>query len=273
MSLSFDHRFQRVHAFDADAHARLVVGGRPLGWLVPAVRAWCAQRDDLALTVRAEGVFVGVADDGYEALSEILGDVSHALREDGLIRTWRDERTAVRVRWEEAALFEVERGAGEVLGLPGYGTHLNAFVATEGSLDLWVATRSPTKAAFPGELDHVAAGGLPAGISPGDNMRKEAMEEAGIPASLLVGMREVRQISYTCPIAWGVAQHTLFVYDVLLPEAFEPVPMDGEVESFDRWPHARVLASLATQDAPWKFNVPPCILASAIGAEALARSD
>jgi hypothetical protein len=40
-----------------------------------------------------------------------------------------------------------------------------------------------------------------------------------------------------------------------LPADFRPVPADGEVESFELWPVARVLAAVRETD-DFKFNVP-----------------
>ena len=49
------------------------------------------------------------------------------------------------------------------------------------ALHLWVARRAADKALDPGKLDHLVAGGVPAGLTPGRRLIKEAEEEAAIP--------------------------------------------------------------------------------------------
>jgi hypothetical protein len=46
----------------------------------------------------------------------------------------------------------------------------------------------------------------------------------------------------------------VYAFDLDLPETFIPKPMDGEVESFELWPLARLFAEVATGDN-FKFNV------------------
>ena len=52
----------------------------------------------------------------------------------------------------------------------------------------------------------------------------------------------------------GLRRDVLYVYDLLLPEDFEPSPVDGEVEHFELWPLARVFEAVRDTDA-FKFNV------------------
>ncbi len=51
-------------------------------------------------------------------------------------------------------------------------------------LHVWVARRAADKLLDPGKLDHIVAGGVPAGLTPAETLVKEAAEEAAIPASL-----------------------------------------------------------------------------------------
>jgi len=52
----------------------------------------------------------------------------------------------------------------------------------------------------------------------------------------------------------GFRRDTLHVFDLDLPEGFVPTPADDEVERFELWPIARVLAAVRETDA-FKFNV------------------
>ena len=52
------------------------------------------------------------------------------------------------------------------------GVHINGYVETPRGLELWVARRSQTKATWPGKLDHIVAGGQPAGMTCSANVVK-----------------------------------------------------------------------------------------------------
>ena len=160
-------------------------------------------------------------------------------------------------------------------GLKAYGVHVNCYVETPGGgLELWVARRSKTKSSWPGMLDHMVrrrrarpktlkpqnpkpapaarapppagrpagqvAGGLPHGISPLDNVIKECQEEASVPASLAAAALATGAVSYECAIPEGLKRDVLLCFDLAVPADFVPVPADGEVEEFFRWPVAKV---------------------------------
>ena len=109
-----------------------------------------------------------------------------------------------------------------------------------------VATRSKSKQTWPGMLDHLVAGAQPAGISPSANVVKEAGEEAGVPPEMAASAKSVGIVSYEGVDEKGnLKQDVLFCYDLLLPWDFEPEAVDGEVESFERWPYAKVAEAVA----------------------------
>lgn len=266
--MSLHARFDPLLLEDRSAHVSLQVGTEALGLLRRDIAEWIAtQLDGLGLSERFSiereaGALVRlcVADPTQHALDEPFARLAKALFDAGFLPAWRNELYAVRGS-DGQRLFAVERGAVDVLGLPARGTHLNAYVERPEGLALWVARRSRTKPTFPGEWDHLAAGGLPDGLEPRANMVKEAAEEAGVPAAMLHDMREVGQLAYTMALPWGVRQDLVNVYDVVLPATFQPQPFDGEVEAFALWSVAEVLAALRG-DAPFKFNVGPAILLS-----------
>ncbi|MCL7046899.1 hypothetical protein MKW94_015168, partial [Papaver nudicaule] len=68
-----------------------------------------------------------------------------------------------------------------------YGIHMNGYIDRDGEKSLWIGKRSERKPTFPGMLDHLAAGGLPHGITCKENVMKECQEEAGIPRSISNG--------------------------------------------------------------------------------------
>ncbi len=137
---------------------------------------------------------------------------------------------------------------------------------------MWVAKRAASKQTAPGKLDHLVAGGQPFGLEVGENMLKEAGEEAGIPAELAERAVSVGAISFRCERPEGLIDEVEFCYDLELPADFAPVNTDGEVESFSLWPIERVLARIReTED--FKFNVDLVIIDFAIRRGLIAPDD
>jgi len=209
-----------------------------------------------------------------------------ALRDRGVVTGWRDEPYPIfgdGAAWTPApggALFEVERAVVPWLGARAFGVHINGYVSSPGRgggaadggssssssssrrrpaagpAALWVARRSRSKPTWPGMLDHLAAGGQPAGMGATANAVKEAWEEAGVPEALCRGgggekgqaaggLRPVGTVTYRGLSSEGLKPDTLFVYDLELPADFTPEPQDGEVEAFELWSVERVVEALA----------------------------
>jgi len=134
------------------------------------------------------------------------------------------------------------------------GVHVNGLVRGAGGLRLWVARRAADKLLDPGKLDHVVAGGVPAGLTPDETLVKEAGEEAAIDAELARQARHVGLICYAMERFEGLRRDRLHCYDLVLPEAFQPDAADGEVAGFELWPIERVMATVRETDE-FKFNV------------------
>lgn len=182
-----------------------------------------------------------------------------ALREQGRLPAWRGERYAVVRAWGAAEVLQVERAAAAWLGVRAFGVHVNGWVRGARGPLLWVARRSRTKAAYPGKLDHLVAGGQPAGLSLRENLAKEAMEEAGVPPALAARAVGTAPFRYRLLTPEGLRDDTVFTYDLELPEDFVPQAHDGEVEQFRLVPAEEVAAMLRTGDE-FKSNVGPVIL-------------
>ena len=84
-------------------------------------------------------------------------------------------------------LAQLDRGALPSFGVLAVGVHVNGLVRRPDGLHLWVARRAANKALDPGKLDHIVAGGVPAGLTPADTLVKEAEEEASIPSAGAAG--------------------------------------------------------------------------------------
>ena len=156
-----------------------------------------------------------------------------SLRDAGIITGWRNELYPVQTSFYDPPSLLLERAASPFFGIKAYGIHLNGYVRRpNGEFLLWVARRSATKPTWPGKLDHIVAGGQPYGLSLRENVIKECQEEAGIPAELASKAVPVGAVSYTSLQSAGLKRDVLFCYDLELPEGFQPVPEDGEVEEF-----------------------------------------
>ena len=228
---------------------RLLLGSNQVGWVLP----------DIADRLAALGAQVG--DDAVRVPEACLPDTVRALADAGLFR-WRDEEFDVRAdlsaAWDGAAsgpsLARVDRGALPLLGIAAWGAHANGLVRQGDGWRLWVAKRADDRPLDPGKLDHVAAGGVPAGLTPAETLVKEAEEEAGIPSSLSAAARHVGTISYAMEREEGLRRDRIACFDLVLPSGFTPEPHDAEIAHFELWPMSDVLDRVRKTD-DFKFNV------------------
>jgi 8-oxo-dGTP pyrophosphatase MutT (NUDIX family) len=182
-----------------------------------------------------------------------------ALAERGDITGWHGEHYPVVTAWGEPEAFRVERAAAARLGVKAFGVHLNGWVRGAGEPRLWVAKRSGNRAHAPGKLDHLVAGGQPAGLTLEENLVKECAEEAGLPADLARRAVPAGTFAYLGSLPEGLRDDTLFTYDLELPADLRPRNVDGEVESFHLWPASEVRERVRTTD-DFKWNVGPCVI-------------
>lgn len=223
---------------------RLWLGKAAVGWVKPATAA-----DIRAVAPEAketeEGILLPDA-----ASFEAMG---RALAARGLVRQ-RNELFSVRAGPDQLELARLDRGALPLLGIWSEGVHVNGLVRKGGQAWLWVAERAANKALDPGKLDHLVAGGLPAGLSAWDTLCKEAAEEAAMPTELAHRAVPVGHSAYAMERPEGLRRDRLHHYDLWLPEDFVPQPADGEVAGFSLWPLKRVLEAVRDTEA-FKFNV------------------
>lgn len=196
----------------------------------------------------------------------VMSIMSH-LRAEGTITGWRDELYPVSEGFYDDPIFLVERVAAPFLGAQEYGVHVNGLVKDDdqqGNTKMWMARRSRTKSKYPGMLDHIVAGGQPAGLGLMENVVKECGEEAGVPELIArSGVRPGGAISYeTYSDGKGViSRAVLFCYDLTLPRDFEPKAVDGEVEEFFLWTMDEVMESMTVDfPDPIKPNCYPVII-------------
>jgi len=220
----------------------LYAGERHFGYLTLA--------DAARLAAVASGTVV--TDERVEMPAALLPQLNELAVAMGI--PTRAEDFDVREHAEGPSLGVLDRGALPSFGVIGVGVHLNGLVRRADGLHLWVAKRAADKKLDPGKLDHLVAGGVPAGFSPFEALLKEAEEEAGLPEAMTAQARQVAVFKYNMERPEGLRRDVLYAYDIELPEYFIPHPMDGEVESFALWPLAQVAEVLATSEE-FKFNV------------------
>ncbi len=218
------------------------VAGETVGWVRPAFAARLAGHG-VRVTAEAAGL-----DD-----PALLPELACALAVSGAFRL-RGEAFDVRATVPGPVLAQIDRGALPIFGIAAVGVHLNGLMRRGDGWHLWVARRAADKLLDPGKLDQLAAGGVPAGLTPLQTLAKEAEEEAGLPPSLTRKATHQGVISYAMERPEGLRRDVLHCYDLLLPEDFVPVPVDGEVAAFELWPIERVLETVRATD-DFKFNV------------------
>ena len=108
---------------------------------------------------------------------------------------------------------------------------MNGFTRKNGDVYIWLAKRALSKPTYPGLLDQIAAGGLPAKTSLLENAKREAAERP-IPRDILDGnLRAAGCVSYRYAARRGLSTKTLAVFDLELPEDLVPINGDGEVDA------------------------------------------
>ncbi|CAJ1388165.1 unnamed protein product [Effrenium voratum] len=238
----------------------LLVEGRAVGKVLPKA-AQCMGQYDEVFRVTDEAVEL-IAGDTLESRSQAVHDVVKRLRDEDrvpMLRGWRDEDWPVKPSFHDEPVLVIERSAGPLLGVQGFGCHINGIVEGEDNVPmLWVAKRAETKPTYPGLLDNIVAGGLSDGELPRENVIRECWEEAGVPKALAAEARPASVVSYSQvdETGWGVKRDVLLCYDLALPKNFTPFSNDEEVDSFQLWSMDRVLESLESETRPdWKPNV------------------
>jgi 8-oxo-dGTP pyrophosphatase MutT (NUDIX family) len=219
------------------------IGAAQVGWVKPDFAAKLAAFPEISRG--PDGLTLSNA--------AALGAISRALSDSGCYR-WRREAFDIRAEPEGPVLAQLDRGALPSFGVLAVGVHVNGLVRRADGLHLWIARRAADKLLDPGKLDHIVAGGVPAGLSAAETLVKEAAEEAAIPGKLAAQAVHVAAIGYAMERPEGLRRDLLHCYDLDLPEDFRPDAADGEVEAFELRPIAQVVRTVRDTDE-FKFNV------------------
>lgn len=203
------------------------VGNHAVGWLDEA-RA--ARLSAFAGVFESAGGELRLADALGEcaARTAAVDEVTRTLAREGLLSAWRDERYAVAAEFGAAPLVDIERAAARYFGVHTYAVHVNGLVRSSDGIAMWLARRSANKAIDPCLFDNLVGGGIATGYGALDTLRKEAWEEAGIPAHI-AGQARPRGSVHICRAQpQGLQRETVFVYDLMLDANFMPANQDGE---------------------------------------------
>lgn len=218
------------------------LGNARAGWIAPALVPELERRG----LHRQDGALVLDDPTRLEGLGE-------ALAADGVYRS-HHELFDVAPTAEGPPIARIDRGALPLFGLIAHGVHMNGLVRRPDGLHLWVGRRAMNKRLDPGKLDHLVAGGIPAGHTPRQALEKEAAEEAGIAPALIARATPTATIRYAMERPEGLRRDVLHCYELDLPPDFKPVPTDGEVEFFTLMPLHEAWRIVREGDA-FKFNV------------------
>lgn len=178
---------------------------------------------------------------------EALDTINAALREQGLIRAWRDETYPLPHPTTLRPLARLERAASRFWGTLTFGAHANGWVAGADGRPaaLWIAQRSYAKATDPGAHDNLVGGGVPQGQTAFETLVREGWEEAGLAPEVMRHARPGRIIRLQRDIPEGLQFEWIHAFDLQLQPGQVPVNQDGEVHAFTLQPMSDALAIAA----------------------------
>lgn len=218
------------------------------------------RRDRVARMLRVSSLFHRANDQRIvastcerAALDDGLAALAEALVKEGEIARLTGEPYAVAKEPQGQPRAVIDRGAAPWFGIRACGVHLNGFVRRGNAIWLWVAERSHAKPLHAGQLDHIVAGGQPAGLSLRENLVKECAEEADIPAAIAASAVAVGRVRYCLEDERGLKPDTMYCFDLELPASFIPRNTDGEVERFELMP-AEEVVDIVRRSQRFKFN-------------------
>ncbi|MGB1109982.1 MAG: NUDIX hydrolase [Gammaproteobacteria bacterium] len=244
---------EALNQHDPDRFVDFYIAGQRYGGIAKALRPRLLSACDAWLEPYQGGITLRPEYSSFEQRTEAFLGIARYLEHSGESRAIMNEPYPVTLHSRAESIAHVDRTVVGQLGLRNFSQHMNGYVRKPDGLYLWIGRRARDKATWPGKLDQMVAGGLPANISLADNLRKECHEEAGIPANIAARAQPVGAISYHYDLANGQRRDIMFCYDLELPEDFIPVANDGEVERFECLP-AEEVARLVRETNDFKAN-------------------
>lgn len=250
--MSFLEKIEQCNAVDYSRFIPLMAGHERVGWIrrdfIDALKAF---PDVFDLSDRQISISSSLA--GFDERTQGIQSAVHSLVKAGRITQHYAEVYPASTDHRERPVFLIDRAAASYFGTRTYGQHLNGYVRRGEALLMWIGRRAKDRGYYPGKLDQIVAGGLPYNISLQENLRKECLEEAGIDSRLADQAKPVGCITCTYENERGIKPETQYCYDLELPEGFEPVCQDGEVDEFMLMPIDEVMGLVRDTDE-FKLN-------------------
>jgi len=176
------------------------------------------------------------------------------------LRGWRSECYEIRQSLAQPALFSLERSASPLFGVRKYGVQINGHVEhSQLGLCLWLQKRSSSKPTWPNLRDNFVGGAVSEGVTVLDSAIKEAKEEANVPLELARQLQPAGSVSFFHQSERGIHPNTEFVFDLELPQNFQPLNNDGEVESWQLVPVDQVIDIICQPDL-FKITSSPVVI-------------
>lgn len=247
----FLRHFLACNQHDLSRFVPFYIGATKLGWITKELAGLLGAEIDL-FRPHADGLALAPHLDSFAARSDAL-EVAAKWIAKRYGRALRNEMYPVLEKWGDKPLAKIDRAAVPWFGIRGFGVHVNGFVRKKDGLYLWTGERAKDRQVDPGKLDNLIGGGQPIGLTLEENLQKEAQEEAGIGPLLAKKAKQAGTISYMAGRQLGLRNDTLFVFDLELPEDFQPRNTDGEVAAFYLWPLSEV-AEIVRDTDRFKFN-------------------
>lgn len=250
--MSYLDRAQICNNFDLSQYRPFEVEGTAYGWIRHDF-AHHLQEWPRVFSINSDAIRLADELDTYEKRTAAVHDIITSLHKRGVIDTWVGEPYPVTASFDSEPVMEMERSGILYFGLLGFGIHMNGLVETDEGVHVWIGTRSREKPFYSGKLDQMVAGGQPLRISVHDNLLKECREEANIPEEIAATAQPRGLVNYMMETERGLDISSIFLYDLWLPDSFEPENTDGEVESFALIPIEEV-ARLTDETELFKDN-------------------
>lgn len=197
------------------------------------------------LTETPDGIFLQTND--WPSMGAKLQHTALQWKQHGLLHGWRGEQFDVRSPAGDT-LFTLERAAFRPFGLTSSAVHLNGLVPTEQGWHFWIGRRSPYKAVDPDKLDNLVGGGISSGETPHEAILRESEEEAGLTPRHLAGLQNTSEIHSIRPVARGIHDEILHIFDIILPPTVHPKNQDGEVADFQLMSIPQIIDAMLTRN-------------------------
>ncbi|XP_053328758.1 uncharacterized protein LOC128502842 [Spea bombifrons] len=243
----------KMNSLQREGCVPFCVCGRRVGWVAPSVAQLLSKHSDVFTFRGGAPGRLDLAENlkTPQERTAAVQETMRALRSHHVapcLQEWRDELYDVKHLFGDVPLLSMERAATPLLGVPRYGVHVNGYLRKGDEIFMWLGRRSASKPSYPGMLDHLAAGGVAAGAGVWETLLKECTEEACIPPSLAATARSAGTVSYAYRQEEALYLECQFVFDLEVPENFQPLVGDGEVQEFYLWPLAKVKEAISTEE-------------------------